>query len=795
MTAKPIITPGTTTGYLGNAPDTWLMFLYENKAILGYTQGVAKFVGGRHDITTGCYLDPTNQRIICIPTTIWGLKGKSSVLVRSTPYPFNFGCVESYACIGGEDCAGRSCSTFGSRISFDFEIPIRSINWSSPGSPGPITVTPGNSTLTISYRRVDDPTGGEVWAYYIVIIDSTTGERVVSGYMEAGKYTTYPIGGLTNGKLYNVEVLAVSHNDISGPIATGSGTPVGATNPEIFSICWGKTVPINCGPSPSQPLVPSGTSFNIKADIINKGPNGKVRCVFKDGTTVISDQNTTLDSFTSPITGPYWSPSFNFTMPNRDISLTVEAYGWDGSKWVLTNTKSAVISKSVPTCLTIDLRPYTASVQAGQVVNFTATVTGGDFTVNFKLRDGTLLGSKMSSGGVASFAWTTPSGVGATYYVHGEVGTPVQCTSTESTIVVSPPIRQWNLNITVKDVNTNNPISGATVVAKGQTKTTDTNGYVTFRLDEGTIDISISKTNYNTYTTAELLFSDLTKSYWLSPIVPTTGSLRFITVPTGADIYLYNETTKRGTTDISSGALLITGLTAGATPYKVKKTGYNDSTGTATVVGGVTTDVYVTLSPVTPTTGSVCLKSTPSGASIEIDGSTTGKTTALSIGACTSGNTVSGLSPGTHTYKLTLTGYQDKTGTFTIAAGQTINVDVGTLTPITNVGILSITSNPIGARVYIDNVDTIRVTPATIMNIPVGSHTYTLKLSGYEDKTGIFTIVANQTTTIDAGNLTPKVEKPGMGMFLVIGGLVAFVYIITKSTKEAFATPPTIGHL
>ena len=41
--------------------------------------------------------------------------------------------------------------------------------------------------------------------------------------------------------------------------------------------------------------------------------------------------------------------------------------------------------------------------------------------------------------------------------------------------------------------------------------------------------------------------------------------------------------------------------------------------------------------------------------------------------------TVSGLAPGSHTYKLTLTGYYDKTGPFIITGDQTTNIDAGQL--------------------------------------------------------------------------------------------------------------------
>ncbi|MDD3813323.1 MAG: PEGA domain-containing protein [Desulfocapsaceae bacterium] len=73
------------------------------------------------------------------------------------------------------------------------------------------------------------------------------------------------------------------------------------------------------------------------------------------------------------------------------------------------------------------------------------------------------------------------------------------------------------------------------------------------------------------------------------------------------------------------------------------------------------------------TAGSVLISSTPPGAEIFIDNIDQGVQTPI---------TVLDLPAGVHTYKLTLTGYNITTGTFTIISGQTITVAT-TLTPTT----------------------------------------------------------------------------------------------------------------
>lgn len=77
-----------------------------------------------------------------------------------------------------------------------------------------------------------------------------------------------------------------------------------------------------------------------------------------------------------------------------------------------------------------------------------------------------------------------------------------------------------------------------------------------------------------------------------------TGSLVFVTVPEGASIYF--GATLKGITDPDTGVLTIQNIPAGNIGFTAKKTGYNDLTGSVTVVSGQATAVLITLTARTP---------------------------------------------------------------------------------------------------------------------------------------------------------------------------------------------------
>lgn len=707
MTAYPIIVR-TTGFYPGQRPDSvTMMALFVNKEIDGRTQGLTKFVPFKQEGGI-CYYSPGVETITCSPVTRWNLKDLQ--FVDYATGAFAFGCVESNYC--PDAGCPSTCSTAWVRVSLVSDIPIRAFSTTAPNQPPNLVITPGNGALTISWGAV---TNVEVFAYLVEIYSGTN--IIERGFTESSLMSV-TIGNLQNAVAYSVRVYAISHSGIKSVVSTGTGTPVGATDPYVY----------NTYTTPDSPA--AGSSFTISAEIANKGPNGKVRAVFKVDGVQISDQNSTLNMFPG---GGLWKPTVSYTMPNKTITITVDGYGWDGTKWVPTHTMSITRTPSVTSCAYVTLTPFSASVQAGGKVTFTAAVTPSTspFTVQFKDRAGTLLGTCTTSGGSCTYIWDSTGKPAGSYYVKAYV-TEGNCISTESVIQVSPPLRQWNVSIYALDSATGKPVQGATVVAGTQTKQTDATGIALFRADEGTVSVSISATGYNTVTTVESVYNDRTFNYPMTSTTPTTGSIMFVSVPSNAAISL------DGADQNARTPVQILNIPAGKHTFTLRLAGFNDTAGEVTVTGGGTVQAYATLSPLTTTTGSLSLFSTPPGAGIFIDETDQKATTPA---------TVTGLTPGTHNIRLMLAGYQDWTGTVTINAGQTAYLNP-VLTLLGTIGAVEISSVPAGARVFIDGVDTQKVTPATITNISLAAHSYKLVLSGYNDATGTFMIEAGKTTPV-----------------------------------------------
>ena len=117
--------------------------------------------------------------------------------------------------------------------------------------------------------------------------------------------------------------------------------------------------------------------------------------------------------------------------------------------------------------------------------------------------------------------------------------------------------------------------------------------------------------------------------------------------------------------------------------------------------------------------GSVSVSSTPTGASIYLDGNYKGITP----------KTISDVPVGTHSLLLTKAGYYDETATIIVVLNQVAYVserlDAKT-------GTIAVSSDPSGAMVYLDDGYK-GVTPLTISDLPEGVHTVKLTKSGYKD--------------------------------------------------------------
>ena len=78
-------------------------------------------------------------------------------------------------------------------------------------------------------------------------------------------------------------------------------------------------------------------------------------------------------------------------------------------------------------------------------------------------------------------------------------------------------------------------------------------------------------------------------------------------------------------------------------------------------------------------------------------------------------------------------------------------------------GSIEITTNPPGAKIFLDGIDTGYITPYTLSNVLTGTHTIKLTLTDYLSYSSVMNVTAHQTAKLSL-NLTPAVSSP---VFLV----------------------------
>jgi hypothetical protein len=143
--------------------------------------------------------------------------------------------------------------------------------------------------------------------------------------------------------------------------------------------------------------------------------------------------------------------------------------------------------------------------------------------------------------------------------------------------------------------------------------------------------------------------------------LPVTGSISVSSTPAGAGIYL------DGTDTGFKTPRTISGVTAGAHSVRCTLTGYTDQTQSVTVSAGQTSTVTLNLPAVVSGTGSIYITSQPSKALVYLDGKYLGAYTPA---------TLTKITAGTHTLRVTKYGYKDATQSVTVNAGVTTPVSV-----------------------------------------------------------------------------------------------------------------------
>ncbi|WP_048145600.1 PEGA domain-containing protein [Methanoplanus limicola] len=211
-------------------------------------------------------------------------------------------------------------------------------------------------------------------------------------------------------------------------------------------------------------------------------------------------------------------------------------------------------------------------------------------------------------------------------------------------------------------------------------------------------------------------------------LVRNAGTLQVNSTPVGASIWLDGVDTGNVTNSTFPD------LSVGSYTVNLTLSGYENSSKVVDVTVDNTTLADFTL---VRNAGTLQVNSTPSGASIWLDGVDTGNVT---------NSTFTDLSVGLHTVNLTLSGYENSSQVVDVTLDNTTLAD---FTLVRNAGTLQVNSTPSGASIWLDGVDTGNVTNSTFTDLSVGSHTVNLTLSGYENSSKVVDVTVDNTTLAD----------------------------------------------
>jgi hypothetical protein len=243
--------------------------------------------------------------------------------------------------------------------------------------------------------------------------------------------------------------------------------------------------------------------------------------------------------------------------------------------------------------------------------------------------------------------------------------------------------------------------------------------------------------------------------------------------PAGAKVML--DGLAKGVTPIS-----LNGIASGIHILEIGYTGYTSWKSTIDVPETGIKEISVNLTPTAACSpGWITVFSSPENARVTLDGNYAGLTThdrPLNLDAIT---------PGEHTIVLELTGFTPYSTQVTVVSNQVSLVNA-TLLPVSGQfakGTLSVTSDPAGATIFVDNIS-IGITPFTVNDITAGDHQVIIHSDGYSDYSAGILVTAGTTRPLSARLLkvTPTLHSP-VSPFAALGALGIICFITLKKRK------------
>ena len=292
------------------------------------------------------------------------------------------------------------------------------------------------------------------------------------------------------------------------------------------------------------------------------------------------------------------------------------------------------------------------------------------------------------------------------------------------------------------------------------------------QLKSGDYDITLKKANYKDTLFVVKVYDSLTtsKNIALKSLL-TVGSIFIVSEPAGAEIFLDSNRTNNTTPDT------ITNLIAGQHQITLKKENYKDTTLNIIIKENQVVPKTIILTGMV-TSGNIFLNSSPDNAQIYLDSIYTNKVTA---------DTLKNLTTGEHQITLKKDNYDDTSFSVTVEANKTVSKSVS-LTRLVIKGNIFLDSEPAGAQIFLDDINTNRNTPDTLANIAAGSHTIKLTEKNYRDTTFQINVVGYLT-------ISKKVVLTSLrgGIFIESSPYGAGIFINDNFTNKT--TPDTIKNL
>ncbi len=292
-------------------------------------------------------------------------------------------------------------------------------------------------------------------------------------------------------------------------------------------------------------------------------------------------------------------------------------------------------------------------------------------------------------------------------------------------------------------------------------------------LTPGSYQMEADMPGYQPYpTTVTVTSGKTTDVLFPLEVISQPGSIVVNSNPSGA--YVYMDATYKGKTPMT-----LSSVSPKDHVIELDLNGYYDWKTTVTVSPGVTSYVSAQMNPIpSQNPGYISVTSSPSGASVSVDGAYKGQT------SDTQALVVGDLTAGSHTVALTLSGYQDYSTSVSVQSGVTTPLSVA-MTPLPPgpTGSISVSSSPTGADVYLDNAYK-GITPVTLTSVSPGSYTVKVQLSGYQDWSDTVQVNADSTSYVSA-SLNPFTTPTQAGAlpFAALGALAVFGLILVAKRR------------